>query len=58
MRLFMWFRCFEDSAITHVDSVIDPVRDAETVETELLLADMESVEKRLEALVKKAEGAG
>ena len=49
-------RCFEDSAITHVDSVIDPVRDAETVETELLLADMESVEKRLEALVKKARG--
>ena len=50
-------RCFEDSNITHVDEAIDPVRDAETVETELMLADLESVEKRLEALVKKARGA-
>ena len=50
-------RCFEDSNITHVDEVIDPVRDAETVETELMLADLESVEKRLATLVKKARGA-
>ena len=50
-------RCFEDSNITHVDEAIDPVRDAETVETELMLADLESVEKRLETLVKKARGA-
>ena len=49
-------RCFEDSNITHVDEAIDPVRDAETVETELMLADLESVEKRLETLVKKARG--
>ena len=50
-------RCFEDSNITHVDAVIDPVRDAEIVETELMLADLESVEKRLETLIKKARGA-
>ena len=50
-------RCFEDSNITHVDEAIDPVRDAETVETELMLADLESVEKRLATLVKKARGA-
>ena len=35
-------RCFEDDNVTHVDGGIDPVRDAETVETELMLADMES----------------
>ena len=50
-------RCFEDSNITHVDEAIDPVRDAEIVETELMLADLESVEKRLETLIKKARGA-
>ena len=50
-------RCFEDSNITHVDEAIDPVRDAEIVETELMLADLESVEKRLATLVKKARGA-
>lgn len=47
-------RCFEDDDITHVDGSIDPLRDAETVETELMLADLESVEKRLVASVKKA----
>ena len=40
-------RCFEDSDITHVEGSIDPVRDAEVVETELMLADLESLEKRL-----------
>jgi ribosome-binding ATPase len=50
-------RCFEDGNVTHVESSIDPVRDAETVETELLLADLESLEKRLAALQKKARGA-
>ena len=35
-------RCFEDSDITHVDGSVDPIRDAETIETELLLADLES----------------
>lgn len=49
-------RCFEDENITHVDDSIDPVRDAETVETELMLADLDSVEKRMANLVKKARG--
>lgn len=49
-------RCFEDTDITHVDGSIDPVRDAETVETELMLADLESLEKRHTAGVKKAKG--
>ena len=49
-------RCFEDENIAHVDGGIDPVRDAETVETELMLADLDSVEKRMEALIKRARG--
>jgi len=49
-------RCFEDADVTHVEGSIDPVRDAETVETELMLADLESVEKRLVAAQKKARG--
>ncbi len=49
-------RCFEDSDIAHVEGSIDPVRDAETVETELMLADLESLEKRLPALQKRAKG--
>ena len=48
-------RCFEDTDITHVEGKIDPVADAETVETELILADLESVEKRMPALEKKAK---
>ena len=40
-------RCFKDKNITHVDGSIDSVRDAETIETELLLADVETIEKRL-----------
>src|SRR3954463_10207915 len=48
-------RCFEDSDITHVEGKVDPVADAETVETELILADLDSVEKRLPALEKKAK---
>jgi ribosome-binding ATPase len=48
-------RCFEDDDITHVEGHIDPVRDAETVETELMLADLESLQKRLPALQKKAK---
>ncbi|NTU77357.1 MAG: redox-regulated ATPase YchF [Alphaproteobacteria bacterium] len=47
-------RCFEDSDVTHVENSIDPIRDAETVETELMLADMESLEKRLSSAQKKA----
>ncbi len=49
-------RCFEDSDVTHVEGSVDPVRDAETVETELMLADLESLEKRLPNLQKKARG--
>jgi GTP-binding protein YchF len=47
-------RCFEDSDVTHVEGKIDPVADAATVETELMLADLESLEKRAAPLEKKA----
>ncbi len=47
-------RCFEDDDVTHVEGRVDPVSDAETVETELMLADLDSLEKRVPALVKKA----
>ncbi len=47
-------RCFENDDITHVEGSIDPVRDAETIETELMLADLESLEKRIIPLEKKA----
>ncbi len=50
-------RCFEDDDITHVEGRIDPLADAEIVETELMLADMESLEKRKPALEKKAKAA-
>src|ERR1700740_521110 len=49
-------RCFEDDDITHVEGRIDPVGDAETVETELMLADLESLERRRDPLEKKAKG--
>ena len=48
-------RCFEDDDITHVENRIDPVSDAETVETELMLADLDSLEKRRSPLFKKAQ---
>jgi ribosome-binding ATPase len=48
-------RCFEDGDITHVENRIDPLSDADIVETELMLADMDSLEKRLPALEKKAK---
>ena len=47
-------RCFENIDIQHVDNKIDPISDAETVETELMLADLESLEKRVPAAQKKA----
>ena len=50
-------RCFEDSDITHVEGKIEPVDDIETIETELMLADLESLEQRVVALEKKAKGA-
>lgn len=49
-------RCFEDGNVTHVEGAVDPMRDADIVETELTLADLESLEKRLPNLQKKAKG--
>ncbi len=49
-------RCFEDTDVTHVEGRIDPIADIETVETELMLADLESVERRIDGLSKKAKG--
>ena len=49
-------RCFEDSDITHVEGSVDPIRDADTIDTELMLADIESLERRMAALVKKTRG--
>jgi len=49
-------RCFEDGDITHVEGSIDPLRDWEIIETELVLADMESLEKRKQNLIKKIRG--
>ena len=46
-------RCFEDDDITHVDGRINPIEDAETIETELMLADLESVDRRMANLVRK-----
>ena len=50
-------RCFEDGDVTHVEGRIDPVADMEIVETELMLADLESLEKRIGPLEKKIRGA-
>lgn len=50
-------RCFEDPNIVHVDGTVNPVRDADTIETELLLADIQSVERRLEKMRKMAKGS-
>jgi ribosome-binding ATPase len=49
-------RCFEDSDVTHVEGGVDPIRDAETVETELMLSDLESLERRIDPLEKKVRG--
>jgi GTP-binding protein YchF len=49
-------RCFEDGDVTHVEGRVDPIADAETIETELMLADLESIEKRLQNLVRKVRG--
>ncbi len=50
-------RCFEDSDVTHVENRIDPIADIDTIETELMLADLESLEKRVDNLAKKAKGS-
>jgi len=49
-------RCFEDTDVTHVEGKIDPIADIDTIETELMLADLESLEKRVDTLEKKAKG--
>jgi ribosome-binding ATPase len=49
-------RCFADTNVTHVEGSLGPIRDAETVETELLLADLDSLERRIKAVEKKARG--
>lgn len=48
-------RCFEDSDITHVDGAIDPIRDTETIETELIFSDMESLERKIQRTGKAAK---
>ncbi|MDY6407820.1 MAG: redox-regulated ATPase YchF [Pseudomonadota bacterium] len=48
-------RCFDDSDVVHVEGSVDPIRDAETVETELMLADLDSLEKRIVGVQKKAQ---
>src|SRR5499427_705391 len=50
-------RCFQDTDVTHVEGRIDPIADIETVETELMLADLESLERRGEGLERKSRGA-
>src|SRR5437660_9067833 len=49
-------RCFEDGDVTHVEGKIDPIADIETIETELMLADLDSLEKRVVALEKRVRG--
>src|SRR5215467_8515394 len=49
-------RCFEDTDVTHVEGRIDPLADVDTVETELMLADLESLERRVDGLARKARG--
>jgi len=49
-------RCFEDDNVVHVEGSVDPIRDAETVETELMLADLESLERRAVAVQKRVRG--
>ena len=49
-------RCFEDGDVTHVEGRVDPVADADTIDTELMLADLESIEKRLANIVRKVRG--
>ena len=49
-------RCFEDTDVTHVEGRIDPIADVDTVETELMLADLDSLERRVDALERKARG--
>src|SRR6185369_15892194 len=49
-------RCFDDGDVTHVEGRVDPLSDIATIETELLLADLESLERRIAPMEKKAKG--
>src|SRR6202012_1700013 len=49
-------RCFEDENITHVENGVDPIRDKEIIDTELMISDLENLEKRIEGIRKKAKG--
>lgn len=49
-------RCFEDENITHVENGVDPIRDKEIIDTELMIADLDNLEKRIEPMRKKAKG--
>ncbi len=49
-------RCFEGGDVSHVEGEVDPIRDAETIETELMLADLDSLERRRDGLVKRVRG--
>lgn len=49
-------RCFEDGDVTHVEGSVDPIRDAEIIETELMLADLESIDKQITNMTKKVKG--
>jgi GTP-binding protein YchF len=51
-------RCFEDDDVTHVEGRVDPIADMEIIETELMLADLESLEKRVVAVEKRAKSGG
>ena len=49
-------RCFEDDQVSHVEGPVDPIRDIELIETELMLADLESLERQLDGVTKRARG--
>src|SRR4029453_562183 len=49
-------RCFEDANVTHLPGAINPVADIDTIETELMLADLDSLERRVDGLAKKTKG--
>ena len=50
-------RCFDDANVVHTEGSVDPIRDIETIETELILADIQSLTKKIDAIGKKARGA-
>ena len=54
MRFYMYLRCFDNDNIVHVDGSVDPIRDKETIDLELQLKDLETVEKRLEKVSRAA----